>query len=66
VAQKDNYPTGKTRESGVKLTEDDVLMIRREFESGDASCEELADLLDVTTQTVKNVVRGDTWSHIEA
>lgn len=65
VAQKDDYPMGKNRESGVKLTRDDVLMIRRELESGDSDCEELADLLGVTSQTIKNVIRGDTWSHIE-
>lgn len=66
VARDDGYPTGSNRESGTKLTEKDVLRIRREVESGSSSCEDLADDLDVTVQTVKNVVRGDTWSHVEA
>lgn len=47
-----------------KLTDEDVIEIRRSFNEGEMSAPELAVKFNVIVQTINKVVQGYTWKHI--
>lgn len=52
------------RNHKAKLTAGQVRLIREEYESGEATQQELAEAYDVVHSTIGFIVRGETWQHL--
>lgn len=73
VTPKDNmkhcYDTGLRNQLGSKnrmavLTEDDVLKIKEIYTTTKCTQYKLAELFNVSKQTINNILRGKSWSHV--
>lgn len=56
-------PKGE-RNSHCKLTESQVLEIRKQFTIGESSFKELAHTMNVSPATISSIVKRRTWKHI--
>lgn len=54
------------RSGTAKLKSDQVQIIRKILDSGHCTRSDLANLLQVSTSTIDNVIRRKTWEHINA
>lgn len=50
---------------GTKLTADAVREIRRAYAAGEAGSRKLARRFGVNRESVRQVLRGDSWAHLE-
>mgnify|MGYP002282229336 FL=1 len=48
-----------------KLCEQDVIEMRKKYNTGDYTHKELAEEYDVNINTAGEAIRGDTWAHVE-
>ena len=52
----------KTRKANASLSEDEVRLIRRLGDSGEQTPRELAAFFSVGLETIRRILRRDTWS----
>lgn len=64
-ARHETDPVG-VRNPNVKLSEDDVNLIRWKYALGEASVSQLAWLHSVTDTNIRRIVRRRNWTHLEA
>ena len=57
-------PTGRT-DKRTKLTEQDVLELRRLYRGGEWTVKRLAERYGVSRSAVCTAARGVSWSHVE-
>lgn len=50
---------------GKKLTEEDVVSIKKMLAKGNKTREEIADAFDVEVTAIKRISAGRTWSHVK-
>ena len=60
---RDPHPKGE-RNGFAKLTDDDVISIRRTYASGDWTTRELAREFGLNHGHVADIIRGKRWSHL--
>jgi hypothetical protein len=53
------------RVGAAKLTEDQVLSIRHEYESGGVTLRDLGERFGISSVQCGNIVRGDSWAHVK-
>lgn len=61
--RRDNTSPIGERNPMAKLTESDILDIRRRFASGESQ-RRLAAAYEVSVMTINRAIRGETWTHI--
>jgi len=62
--QKERHCRGSSHGMS-KLSEDDVIEIRRLYSTGDFLQREIAEKYGVCKQTISAIVRGQTWRHLK-
>jgi len=66
AVERSEWPSyNQGEDSGnAKLTESDVIDIKKQYKSGRATQTELAQKYDITQPNVSDIVRGVRWSHV--